>query len=240
GGGGGECDGEESEAEKKRREQLEADLEAIRQANATEMELLNEKELAELDAISAGREAKLEMEKSWDEIERETKARHEDEITDIEKRAADAREKIQEQELRAKQATLGQILGNMSTLMNTESRKMFEIGKTAALANSVIATYQGMSEALKLGWPLGPIAAAAIGAKGFAQVASIRSQSFGGGGGGGGGGSGSVTESVNDQSQPVQPPTQRNISISVAGNNISRDAVRELIGAIGEEMDDNV
>src|SRR5699024_7489770 len=87
GGGGGEGDGEESEAEKKRREQLEADLEAIRQANATEMELLNEKQLAELDAISAGREAKLEMEKSWDEIERETKARHEDEITDIEKRA---------------------------------------------------------------------------------------------------------------------------------------------------------
>jgi hypothetical protein len=99
-----------------------------------------------------------------------------------------------------KKEILGNAFSGLSSLMNSESRKMFEIGKAAAIAQSVIATYTGMSEALKLGWPLGPIAAAAIGLQGFNQVAQIRAQQFKGGGGGK---AGSNTAAVNAGTQPV-------------------------------------
>ena len=61
------------------------------------------------------------------------------------------------------------------------SRKMFEMNKIAGIAEATISTYQGAAAALKLGWPMGPIAAAAITAQGLAQVASIKSQTFSGG-----------------------------------------------------------
>lgn len=241
---GGNSD-QDSDAQKRNREMLEANIEAIRQANETEMELLLEKQQAELDAIEEGRQAKLNLALDWNDLEQGTKERHEEEVTALEKKSAAERKKIHEDELKSKQATLGQILGNMSSLMSSESRKMFEIGKVAAIANAIVATYQGMSEALKLGWPRGPIAAAAIGAAGFQNVAAIRSQAFGGGGGGSGGGGGAaageaISDSINDNTQPTPPPMQRNVSISVIGDTLSRDAVRGLIDAIGGEMDDNV
>ena len=70
----------------------------------------------------------------------------------------------------------------------------------AAIAQSIMATYTGMSEALRLGWPLGPVAAAAIGLQGFNQVAQIRAQQFKGGGGGN---AASNTAAVNAGTSPV-------------------------------------
>jgi hypothetical protein len=78
----------------------------------------------------------------------------------------------------------------MSGLMNTQSRKMFEIGKAAAIAETIINTYKAATGAYSalasipyVGPALGAAAAAAAVAAGLANVQMIRSQTFGGGGG---------------------------------------------------------
>lgn len=198
---------EEEDENAKLREKMAEKLEILREANLSELEALREKQAMERELIAEGREQDLAAKSEWDELERDTKARHEEEMTALEKKNSEQRRQQAEQELQARQATTGQILGNISTLMNTESRKMFEIGKAAGIANSVISTFTGASKALELGWPLGPIAAAAITAKGFAQVAAIRSTSFGGGGSGGAGAT-SNTAAVNQAAQPVGSAVQ--------------------------------
>jgi len=192
-------------------------------------------------------ENKLLTEEHYLELMRQGRANHEKALTDIEKKAADARLKQTQAELQSRQATTAQILGNLTVLMNSENRKQFEIGKAAGIANSVISTYTGMSKALELGWPLGPIAAAAIAVKGFAQVQSIRSQTFGGGGAGGtaaaggatlaAGGSSAIsnTQAVNAQSEEIQRSTS--IDIALVGAD-SRD--RAVAGSIIEQINQEI
>lgn len=81
--------------------------------------------------------------------------------------------------------------GYMSLLMQTKSKEMFEIGKAAAIAETVINTYSMAVKAYDslakipfVGPALGAAAAAAAIAYGFAQVSAIKSQSYGSGGGG--------------------------------------------------------
>jgi hypothetical protein len=79
--------------------------------------------------------------------------------------------------------------GSMAMLMNTNSKKMFEIGKVAAIAETVINThamavksYNALASIPIVGPALGAAAAGAAILYGAAQVRAIRSQSFGGGG----------------------------------------------------------
>lgn len=239
---GGEGEGGQGGRGTDAKEALEEKLNRIRESNMSELELLQQKLDEEIAIINSAKAAELITREEWDALTREQRARHEDELTRIEEDAAKARQRVHEDELKAKQATMGQILSNMSTLMNTESRKMFEIGKAAGIANSIISTYTGASKALELGWPLGPIAAAAITAKGFAQVQSIRSQSFGGGGSPTNAG-GSATGNVNAASQGIQDPNQRPqtvANVSLVGDVFSRDSVKGLMEQMGDLFDDGM
>ena len=219
------------------RAKLAEKLEIIRQANLSELEALREKQEMESAVIAEGRARDVELRGEWDEIERETKARHEQEMTALEKRNAEQRRMLAERELQARQATTGQILGNISTLMNTESRKMFEIGKMAGIANSVISTYTGASKALELGWPLGPIAAASIAATGFAQVSAIQSQSFGGGANKGG--AGSNTANVNAAAEGIGQQNQQGPeggTLTVLGLSAGSLLTGEAVASLAEEL----
>ena len=80
-------------------------------------------------------------------------------------------------------------LSGMSTLMNSNSRKMFEVGKAAAISTTVINTIEAAWEAFKgtqkaLGggpWATaaGAVAAAGVAMKGYQQVQAIASTQFG-------------------------------------------------------------
>ena len=205
-GGGGTPEEQAKEDEAKKAEadreaQYIADrLQRLREANMSELQILADKQMAEIEIINAGWEQKLLTDESWNALMAETKQRHEDEISAIEQEAADERARIAKEEADRKNAIMAGAMSGLTTLMNSENRKMFEIGKAAAIAQSIISTYTGMTKALELGWPMGPIAAAAIGAAGFANVASIRSQSFGGGGSTA---TGSNTTAVNAASTPT-------------------------------------
>jgi len=184
----------------KRREQLEADLEALRESFLTEEELLLEKYEKDQMLLEEALENKLLTEEEFNDRSLRAKEDYEKKFSDIQEREAKAR----------LQATQG-ALGNLSTLMNTESRKLFELGKAAALANAIISGHEAAVEAYKGGLKVSggnpavgaAFAAASLAATG-AQISSIQSQSFGGGGAGGGGG-GSVTQAINADSEQVQP-----------------------------------
>ncbi len=152
-------------------------------------------------------------------------------------------------------------LGTISTLMESDNRAMFEVGKAAAISKTVIDTYQGamgafsaMSSIPFAGPFLGAAAAAAVGAAGMMNISKIQSTKFGGRGGGapsipaiGGGGGGSDMAMIMSmmQAQNQQQPEKReiinktNVAITLEGNSYSRDDVRSLIGSINESTDDN-
>lgn len=114
-----------------------------------------------------------------------------------------------EQQLRQQRfSETHEFLGNLSTLMNTQSRKMFEIGKAAAIANTLVSTYEGATKSYAslasipfVGPALAFGARASAIAAGLASVAAIRGTSFGGGGGASAGVSN--TQAVNAASMPV-------------------------------------
>lgn len=76
-----------------------------------------------------------------------------------------------------------QVLGNLSTLQQSKSREMFEVGKAAAIANTTIATYESATNSYNalskipiVGPALGIAAAAAAIAAGMMNVQSISAQ----------------------------------------------------------------
>ena len=85
------------------------------------------------------------------------------------------------------QAIIG-LAVNLTSQIANQSRTLFNINKAAGIANAIVNTAQGVTEALKLPYPLNLVAAASTAAVGLAEIATIRATSYGGGGGGGGGG----------------------------------------------------
>jgi hypothetical protein len=201
---------------------INARIEAIRVANATELELLNEKYAAEVEAMTLALEAKQITQDQAYALSLGAADRYASGKLSIEKAAADKEVALNKKKEDAKRAILSQAFGGLTSLMNSESRKMFEIGKAAAISQAVVSTYSGMAKALELGWPLGPIAAGAIALNGFGQVANIRKQSFGGGGATSA--TGSSTGQVNAANSNVSSDSggggaSRNVYLSLQGVN---------------------
>lgn len=181
--GSEEADKEAAKAAAKHKEELAARIERIRQANLTEQELMAEKYAMDALALQEARQAGLEIEGGFDEQMLALKANHEAAMTANEQKALEQRLALEKQAQQQRLQGIQGALSSVSTLMNSENRKMFEIGKAAAIAQSIINTYQGVSEAWKLGPILGPPLAALVATAGFANVANIRKQSFGSSGG---------------------------------------------------------
>ncbi len=80
-------------------------------------------------------------------------------------------------------------LGAMAQSVGTEGRAMFAINKAGAIASAGVDTFAGANKAFAQfgGGPVGFAMAAAVTAAGLANIAKIKSQTFGGGASGGGG-----------------------------------------------------
>ena len=142
-------------------------------------------------------------------------------------------------------------LGQMSVLMQSNSKKMFEIGKAAAIGETIINTYKSATSAYAamagipvVGPALGAAAAAAAVVAGIANVQKIQSTSFGGSGGGASSGAnyGAGASAAGGDAGPAQqapPQINRQINVSLQGNGYSADQVRSLISAINDATDDN-
>lgn len=109
-------------------------------------------------------------------------------LTEVERKNSQERARLAEQEAAAREAALGGALANLAVLMQSESKKMFKIGKAAAIAQTLVSTYTGAQESYAalagipvVGPALGTAAAAAAIAAGFVRLQAIKAQQFGGG-----------------------------------------------------------
>jgi len=126
------------------------------------------------------REALLAIDQDYDERRAQLGIQTAQRIEEIERRAAERRAAVEKQAQQAKLQLTGEMLGKMSALMNTRSRKLFELGKAAAIANAVVDTAQGVAKALgSAPPPLNFALAAAVGAAGAVQISRIASTKFG-------------------------------------------------------------
>jgi len=180
--------------------------------------------------------------------------RHEKSILKLEQKSQSAQEKMWAAGWKGKLKVVGGVLGSLSLLMQSENKKQFEIGKKAAIAQTVINTYEMATSSYKalagipiVGPVLGALAAGAAILYGKSQVDSIKGTTFGGGGVGGGGAPSIPTTASNastglpegspgDVGPPRNDEPQNVINISISGNPTG-EQVRDLIEAINEEQE---
>lgn len=232
---------EGADAVRAMRERLEGQAETMAEFNAIQLEQINSQQAAELAILQARRDADLLSTAEFEALK-----------TAAEAEGAAQREAIAESERSAKLSIFGSMFDNVASLMQSGSRKMFEIGKAASIASGLVSAYESVMSAYAAGSKIGgpPLGAAYAAAAGIAQAGNLlrlKSASFGGGGSvsaSGGGSSiptagqtaGQTSATGTGSSQAPQP--SRNISISLAGSFFSADTVRELMTQINEQIGD--
>lgn len=189
---------------------ISSNFETIRQSLLSEEQAEKESHARRLEQIREFIAENTELRSYALQTLEAEQARHAQAIIDIEQKATDKREALAEAERKQKLGIASGMFGNLSTLMNTESKKLFEIGKTAAIANAVVsgieAVVHSYKEGSKIGGPvLGAAFAATAAAATAAQIQNIRSQQFGGGGTVSAGTSGGASPGVYQPSQPIIP-----------------------------------
>lgn len=142
------------------------------------------------------------------------------------------------------------LLGDMGILMNSESRKMFELGKAASTAHAIISGIEAVQDAYKWGqkWggpPLGAAFASAAALVTAARVQQIRSVQFTGGGSAansavgnavpGGAGPGGAAGTLTPIGQS-EPQTQRVTNVYISGY-IDTAEGRRVLGDIFRDLD---
>lgn len=135
------------------------------------------------------------------------------------------------------------ILGNLASLMQGKSKKMFEVGKAAAIGQAIVDTWAAANKSMaSLPFPVNIAAASATAAAGLVNVQNIRAQKFGGSSAGaaGGGGAGAVSAAASADTAPPPPVRQTNINVNLQGTNFGGNGVRGLISELNEATDDNV
>jgi len=209
GGGGGVGDWTGGKGGSSKRASLgltDDDFEALEAAFATESEIIANAQAEQLAELQAFRDAGIGAEEEYNDLEKRIKERHNADMAALDRAA-----------MQSKLSAFSGMFGDLSTLMQSENKKLFEIGKAAAIAEAVVSGINSAITAWEKGMsvagPPGAVAfAAASVAKTGAMIGQLRSaQSSGGGGGavasgggqpviasqgggGGGGGGGAAAE----------------------------------------------
>lgn len=234
---GGSTGGMNEEEKKK----LQEKVEAIRQSNLSEIEVLKEKFALEAEVLAKAYEQKLINEEAFKQQMNGITQKYADEETAIIKNAKENQRALEDAENKVKIAATKGVFSDLATLMNTGSRKLFEIGKTAAIANATVSAYQGIVKTLsEVPWPLNYAAAAAQGVAAFAQIQNIQSQSFSKGAGSGQVFSGGTPATPTTDASGGGQPSSRNVNISLTGSSFGAGSIRDLIGEINEATGDGV
>ncbi len=228
------------------------------------MELLEEQEEEKTQALIEAYEQRREMLEDIlddeDATDEERKARmeqleadHQDALTRIAARGNQERTAVAAQEARQRQTVMTDMMNNLTQLMNSGNKEMFQIGKVAAIANALLkgreAVVSAYAAGSKVGGPaVGAAFAATAAAATAAQIASVKSTSMGSGGSVTSGSSGGAvvtrpTDSISNDPRPVEQgpsdePRHTRVTINMQGESYSRQQVRDLIEQINEATAD--
>lgn len=223
------------------KEQAQQDLDAFRESLMSEQQLRAQAYITELEQLKAAKDQKLITQAEYDALEKEKAQQHADELVAIEKERHDKEMKLEQYKKQAKLALVGDIFGNLASLMNAGSKKLFAIGKAAAVANAVVDGYAAVQKTMaSVPYPFNVPLAAAQAVASAAQVKGILSTQFGSAGTGQSFQGGQVVNNVGSTQQQQSQPEQRNISIALTGSGFSGGDIRGLISAINEELGDGV
>lgn len=204
----------------------------------SDLERLNASLMAEREAIIAEYEERRIIMDEALEAERIKDSEHKELMLRAQEDYAAKMAAIDQRERSAKLAALGGMFGDLSSLMNTNNKKLFKIGKAAAIAEATVSGYQAAVTAWEKGMKIGgpPVAAAFTAAsllKTGALIQSINSQQFGGGSSGaasaGGGAAGATTAAP-----PQQNVQTLNFSVQNDPFGISDRVIRQIVGSINE------
>jgi len=152
--------------------------------------------------------------------------------------------------MQGKLEVISSMLSGFAALMQSKNKAMFQVGKAAAMAETVVNTflsaqlaYTRALEIPGIGLALAPIAAASAIAGGLMRLQQIASTQFGSqsapGGGGGAGATGSMT-GAGAAKEAAEASSQSNVNVTLYGSTFSADQVRGLVGAINDQVGDNL
>lgn len=230
-------------------------VENIRAGTLTEVEAENERFETLRGVLFQGRLAQLEDDATLDAILEAAKLKHEENLTNIANSALTKRRTFEEMSTKQKSAFVLGTLQSLTQGVATQNKAMFRINQAAAIGSAIINTAAGITEMMKLPWPLNLAMAAVVAASGAAQIATIASAKPGGG----------TTPSVSASTptlagQPVaaggpqalggpgggfgtQIPGQA-ITINIDGlptsGMMQAETVRELMSSINDQLGDGV
>lgn len=208
-------------ASEKMQEQMDARLEALRMSLMTEEEAERNSYATRLIQIQEFYDAGMVAKGEYDEMMERSQQEHSERMIEIAQRQAD-------QEMALRSATLNAVastLGSIGSAINSFGEKNLAAVKAFSVAQALINTYEGITKALTLPFPLNWAQAAAVGAAGFAQVASIMNTSKSSSGG-----SSSTSTASSGAASSASSSQTLNLSLQgiSASSLYSGDQVREL------------
>jgi len=191
GGKGVETIPAETAAAKKAREQAEKEKDLLnKQVDALALSLLD-KETLEADSwfrrqgiLDNAQAAKLISDERHKTLTEQLEAKHLKTLAKIRIQGLTKLEQFNAMSWQGQTQTIAGELANMTAGVAQSNKKMFQINKIAGIANAVINTARGITNALgSYPPPVSFVMAGLQAAAGLAQIAAIKSTTFGGGGG---------------------------------------------------------
>ena len=219
------------------------ELAAAHYEQKTEME--NVRYRTELENLQLRRDEELISLEEYNALLEEAALGHEDTMTTIAAEAAAARLALKKRAAESEVTLFKTLQSTMASMGEAGSRAAFNIHKALAISSALMSAKEAVvgayAKGAKIGGPaLGAAFAAAAVAATASQIASIRSQSFGGGGsvsaggGGGGGGASGGSDSVQAPTAEAAPAAKQTVTISLQGEVFGAKQVRELIEKIND------
>ena len=235
--------------EKKHEESLLKKVEALTTSLLTEEEKEQESYIRRLAMLEDAQERELITKERYNELERGLKEQHYEKLKELEETNTDEALAIWESGWKGKAEIVGGVMGQMATLMQSRSKTMFEIGKKAAIAETIVSTITSAQKAFQTFSAFPPVAAAvaaSVAAAGLARVQQIRSTSFGGGGSASSSGGTTVASAggISAESVPAAQATEpdgmtaSNVTTIVVQGNPTREHLKELSGQMNQAARD--
>lgn len=204
------------------------------------LEKENELHRLRMEQIATQREEEMIGTQEFNRLLEEEEARHMDALNGIRHSGLQGLNKLIHDSYGDQAADVASGLKSMLQSMSSHSKAAFKLNKGLSLADAIVKGYDAATAAWAYGMKVGgpPAAAAFAGAsvaKTGAQIAAIKGTQFGGSGSVSGGGATSTATTT-----PTVADTQENriVSINLSGGDLYSGAqVRDLIGAINEELD---
>lgn len=223
--------------------QLNDRVELLRKSLLTEQQVELEAFYEKEELLGKAREEGLKTDEELRQMELDVRQQFQDSMTEIDRKATEDRIRQAQKEAADRQSVMSGMLSNLASLMNSGSRKMFQIGKVAAVAEALVKGYQAVVNSYEVGTKIGGPAvgaafAATAAAATAAQIASIKNVQFGGGGSPSAGYS-KPSDAVSQGPVSAGGATQNQVvSINLEGEMFGQKQVRDLIGKINEAISD--